>query len=100
MPFVTIYKTPRFRGIELEQAEGRVGEMLPRTHFKSITSAQKALNKIPKPERGYNKFDVFVYGRKTDKTLGKIRLRYEHGKDEPDLKKQLDYYRKWERLSK
>lgn len=84
MPFLTIYKKKK-RGLELEQAEGRIGSMLPRTYFPNISAAQRALNKIPKPELGYNKFDVFIRGK---------RLRYDHGKNDSDLRTQLDYYKK------
>lgn len=84
MPFLEIYKKKK-KGLELQQAEGMTGNMLPRTFFSSISAAQKRLNRIPKPKRGYNKFDVFIGGQ---------RLRYDHGLNDPDLKAQLDYYRR------
>lgn len=80
------------KSIEITFAEGPIRGGLPDLagkKFTTVAALEKAVNKYPKPDLGYDKCDILVTFRDGSQLKS---FRYDHGQKDLSLSKQLDWY--------
>jgi len=81
--------------IEIKRVEGKFNDDFTIKEFKTPEEVSNYLYHQDKPEMGYNKFDVLIHLKNGED----IKMRYDHGKQDPDFISQLLFFLNNEKVS-